>query len=715
MSTTPQEEARAAGCVVDDYAESRLYAIRRTSPSALDQWELCPRRWFRGYVENVREQQSAAQAAGTDIDDNYVQPYLKTGKIPDGKWSPLVHKLVPDLPPPGKETLVQVKERIPTYPGGPEMTVKPDFVRWRAPRRLSIGDLKTTSAFRYSKTHEQLAENTQLAVSYARWGYVVMNAEEVDVYHVNGLRDLKKPASHRVPALNEPPLVISRERNTELWETKMPKVRLMVAAARAATGWRELPYNNLACDLFPPNKCPLRNECDAPDKGGKAPNPFGGLLSKIKQEGEKIMTLSLLEQIRAAKNGTPPPVAQTTQTQPVNIPAPKPEDLAGYRAPVAAPPAPTEGPKKSLLEIAKENAAKSASVAAPPGDKGVEGYEPGQGCLGNGYYANRNGQGFTDVEPGHVHSAKCKVPQAAAGAVGVLPPEVTQAQRESSPEQIAAVEADKKTKGKKKAAAPKLEAAVKVSVECRHCGGLFKEDKINEHLAQVHNDARPAGAPEPAAEPVKPEPTEDEKLQALGFTATMIARLRKENVVAEALAGEVQPQHLVEAPKETPETRSAEAPSKAAVLASGGTVETTTVADAVRAAARAELQAAIEKYGPTDQAKPPMAPVLYIDCAPETKYDERGPMGDVAIESSAWLEPICELAARANVNSKGQPDPVKDWRMISYVADGVLANAIRAAIETCPAALVLDSSRRADQVAIEVLLPHAALVVRGRR
>lgn len=121
------------------------------------------------------------------------------------------------------------------------------------------------------------------------------------------------------------------------------------------------------------------------------------------------------------------------------------------------------------------------------------------------------------------------------------------------------------------------------------------------------------------------------------------------------------------------------------------------------------LQSELDTHVPQRAArkKPAAPPLLFIDCVPE--------VGVVAVPLETWLEPIAELAAAAYVDEKTGKVGVADWRLISYTAKGVLAVAIREALDTCPSALRIDTRQSGAEVALEVLVPHAGLVVRGVR
>lgn len=262
--------ARAQAARVPDaetIEKRRLKVLGQSSPSQITEYETCPRRWAYARVWDEREPQSDAQKKGVEIDDHFVQPYLKTGVIPQGTWTGLVKELVPHLPKPGPrdDLLVQAPVRLESFEGGPIVIGFADWVEAVSDTIVHIGDLKTTSDFRYAKNEAQLRTNTQM-ITYAEWAYRELDAEEVSIAHVYGIRKPEKPRGMRVPSLQLAPhyrgFVVSRADIAEEWDKRVETLKQM----QDIRDWRspeDAPANTESCDLYPPGGCYYKRKCSA--------------------------------------------------------------------------------------------------------------------------------------------------------------------------------------------------------------------------------------------------------------------------------------------------------------------------------------------------------------------------------------------------------------------------------------------------------------------
>jgi hypothetical protein len=324
------------------------------------------------------------------------------------------------------------------------------------------------------------------------------------------------------------------------------------------------------------------------------------------------------------------------------------------------------------------------------------GYKPGQPCNGKGYYASANGQGFIAVEPGHMCSA-CVGP----GAINpsqVLPPDAPA--RESTPAEIRAVVEGKK-RGRKKAAS---------SME-------------GEALIEAFG-----------------------KLGPMGFTTTEMAKLQREGTLQDALDGKITPGMLRQPPSLLPSAQKSQAQPAQQTLqqllptTSPQTPTPEPVQSQLPDPALAQAQHSwYQNSGPpaqqpTTNPQPQIIPVdfnrpdvvapgtraqqpapaaprpstglvLLVDCAPSK--------GMQAVLLADWLGPMAEYACSQVLDDNGRPAPVSDLRLVPYArGKGYLAAALRLALGTTPAVLVIDSNQYGADVVMELLTPWAALIVR---
>jgi hypothetical protein len=108
---------------------------------------------------------------------------------------------------------------------------------------------------------------------------------------------------------------------------------------------------------------------------------------------------------------------------------------------------------------------------------------------------------------------------------------------------------------------------------------------------------------------------------------------------------------------------------------------------------------------PAPAVHPPAGLVLLVDCAPAK--------GTQATLMADWLAPALQYACSQVLDDNGRPAPVSDLRLVPYArGKGYLAAALRLALGTTPAVLVVDSSQYGADVVMELLTPWAALIVR---
>lgn len=319
----------AEGVLADEHLERRRKALTQTSPSAIDLFDKCPRKWFFGYIVGDKEPQKPWQAAGQDIDDNYVQPHLLGAPKPDipGKWQKLADELAKVLPKPG-EAIVQAELRFKSHDDGPWVINYPDWLLAVGESEVLNEDLKTTSKKQYVKTRAELEDNTQL-VSYAKGLHDLIGPEVVRSRHVYGIRDEKNPKVFLSPRDTEAPLLFNKEQADERWGPRVETIKEMSEAARGCASAQELTPNTEECSAW--GGCHHRGKC------GLVTNIFGKVRTSTMSETSTngtVGTSAMMEKLRLRKLG-----------QQAAAPA------AGAPAPAAAAPAPVEEKIQSPMTL----------------------------------------------------------------------------------------------------------------------------------------------------------------------------------------------------------------------------------------------------------------------------------------------------------------------------------------------------------------------------
>lgn len=405
----------------------------------------CNRRWAFRYVFGKKEPSTPAQLAGQEY-ARQLEHYLKTG---EDILQPVLRAAKHFFPRPGPDleverelgdiaTAMKLREALlrPENASGRDMIAAEirrvagltaagipligaaDFrhrrgeyidsdgmVRREDPgmRVVETADLKTTARIDahishgghqypgYAKTTEEILAHPQM-VGYGVHGHnIYPDATHARLSHIyaqtkNGLAGAKRTG------------LLPVEEVLRRWERVEAVAREMEQVARAKEP-KHVPPNLKSCNAFH-RECPHAGYCVRP-KGDVID------LFAIGSRGETTMTLSLFDMVKS--NGV------STTTAPSSSPVPEvhttaPMGLFAQAEAVAVPPLPVSPPLPDAEWQAKKDAerarllaedAVSKSAAARHPLEGLEGYAVGQNCAGNGYYANRNGQGFIPVEPGH--------------------------------------------------------------------------------------------------------------------------------------------------------------------------------------------------------------------------------------------------------------------------------------------------------------------------
>lgn len=705
----------AAGILVrDEHAERRLKVLNSTSASQIERWSQCPRQWFGGYIMGDWAPQSEAQARGTAIDLE-VQKHYRGEPVNKG-WQEAVDGIVKLLP---AGVVIQQKIVMPTYDGGPMLVGYPDFLYEAAPGDVFVDDLKSTSDFRYAKKPEQLRTHIQ-PVTYSAWLWTLPEVRRVRARHVTAKfqKDDKHPVGYRFRGARLTEAAeMERERIQAEWLGLHDGVRAMVATARTVANFDDLPalgavdvdeFGKTGCERF--GGCHFRARCGLDVLGGRK-----------KMSGSSLT--ERLEAMRAAQaaNGAGTPTATT-------LPIPQmeqPPSAPGYVAtqPTMVIPGALTGSGYTVERVNPNNLHPAEVLPADAG------YKRGQPCNGNGHYASSNGQGFIPVEAGHA----CTVCQPGR----VLPPD-------APPRTSTSAESDAAEERAKKRGRPKKEPEV-FKIGCSTCGEKLPASEFEAHI-KSHTTPAPAVA--------TPQETDADHgyrvLQEKGFTLDEINLLNSEGLMTEALEGKVTTGMLRQPP-----LRAGAVPAPAAPIATATAQEQwyknsgpppateqtpppTTVTNVFVSSADHVMQAPVSNNGgpifidhnharvesnarvqehlkalrKAPPKVPPAAPTIYVDCHPV-----KGPHRTAAVDAADWLGPIAELAALAHVDrDSGKPMPLDDVFLAPFgTGRAVLAAALRETLDSCPAVLAIDSTSPGQQVALEVLRPHAAVIVEPKR
>ncbi len=316
----------------------------------------CQRKWGFSYLAKLKTPPNAAAALGIDVDDNQLQPYLRTGRAFDySKESGHIAAAgLAYLPKPMSLGLeVQKHFKMPShttqdfaYQGYMDLWLPKGGMPDLDGEYPVVCDFKTTSNFRYAKTTETLATDVQ-AQLYAMNAFWETRAPAVDLvwlyFSTKGPRKVK-----RVHLRMFPDKVAAQFEKINTTAVEMFGIRKAFEALSQPERaedfvLHELPPNPDMCEVY--GGCPYRSRCNlSPDQivdahaaKHEAFRAQGNTLDMSNED-----TVSLLASLR--KRQAPPPVSVVGINPPESTLAPAP--AVG----VAAAPAALVEPAK-LLQI----------------------------------------------------------------------------------------------------------------------------------------------------------------------------------------------------------------------------------------------------------------------------------------------------------------------------------------------------------------------------
>lgn len=349
--------------------------LERVSPSQVEAFELCPRRWYNGTIRGLREATSDPQQRGTDV-GALVDRYYKTGgkvlpeepyEREDKRQPPITdveHARAAELAWPVIEILGEPSEYMTSEEwveldlgeGLPKLRGRYDhFDLRRLPRAENttkpgklhnvslLSDTKCRSSFRYAKSadptsgdEKYIGADLQLNM-YASALVEALGLDAIAIQHNYSLTDKrKKPQGLAVTK------VLTRE---EL----EPRRLKTVETVREMTRWAKerplnadpLPANTLACSKFPPKGCPYKGLCGMEGSGaswarGPESNEGKGETKMAEREGESLMERMKRQQAEMLSGGSagggesvePEKTEQKTEAAPKKEEKPKKEKAA---------------------------------------------------------------------------------------------------------------------------------------------------------------------------------------------------------------------------------------------------------------------------------------------------------------------------------------------------------------------------------------------------
>jgi len=357
-------------------AEAAFRNAHRISPSQIETYRLCPRKWAFDKLDGIPRVPNKYAARGTAV-HAVLEEWQRDGKAVDlsteaGKIASAGLKFLPQPGTHATEYSFIFDTGRAVYHGIMDLRGKPTFPI------QSIWDHKTTTSFNWMKTPEILRKDPQANIyamavlqECAKHGLEIGKGfDRIEQNWVYYLADASKPRSRKVQ------LHVIRDEHARM-PVRPPEVEkehfgvmtlaelderfeeIEVTAQEILTLYRQKPraldvqYNSLACSAF--GGCPYA--------GSACVLSLKERIENMEAKSE-VKSLSLAEKIRAKLSGTPPPAAEpptdsaTNVTAPAAAPIPPPASSAAATAPAGPPP-----PPRKLASVPKANTAAAPATA----------------------------------------------------------------------------------------------------------------------------------------------------------------------------------------------------------------------------------------------------------------------------------------------------------------------------------------------------------------
>jgi hypothetical protein len=270
----------------------------------------------------------------------------------------------------GRTGLVEYRDEIPTFEGGPTFVLVVDHAREVEIENIGvipqIDDLKTLSDFRYCKTPDELAKDAQM-VSYAKWALRLFELESkpapdfVSVRHVY----VRTRGKHIVAERSR---LMSPGEIEEQWQLVLHDVKAMLLLAETVTDPMAVMPNTDHCSAY--GGCFFRPDCY-----GDLPKNLSEVFEKKAKEkimsGNGVRTSpspSLMDRLRAHQGRLPAPPPAAPVAPPSSgvavLPAPPVAPSVAAAPPVAA--AAPGAPVSRLKRFVTATAASPVADVLPP-------------------------------------------------------------------------------------------------------------------------------------------------------------------------------------------------------------------------------------------------------------------------------------------------------------------------------------------------------------
>jgi len=316
------------------------------SPSQLDTFLHCQRKWAWDYIANLKGGDNEYSIRGKKV-HKILEDWTQFATAPDlgTLFGRIAYPALQHIPPPMTQG-VKSEERVEwTSPAGNIWVFLKDLEQTIG-RQVAVTDYKTTSNLAYAKTPETLCDIDPQGIVYAYHAFTVRRASVVTLKWL--YLTANKP--HRcLPVIVQP----NKQTNAERFRLLDEIASVMIGHRQQATNPLAFPPSPSYCGAF--GGCPHKARCNLSDREKfdaimntqptNAPNTAGFLASIAGiAKGAPVAT--------PQPNATPTPPAPKPWDKPASVAPAAPAASAAPVAPVVTTPAPVAASKPWLRTAA---------------------------------------------------------------------------------------------------------------------------------------------------------------------------------------------------------------------------------------------------------------------------------------------------------------------------------------------------------------------------
>jgi CRISPR/Cas system-associated exonuclease Cas4 (RecB family) len=253
--------------------------LQHVSPSQINTYELCARRWYFDKVMGLRAEETETQTSGKGIHKE-LEDYYRKGELPT---SPSALKLINEAHLAPLDAAGAIRTEAPLVQAGrdPLLAAGVPVVGFidvldlrQLPDRATVIDYKTTVDLKYAKSKKALERDPQLTI-YSQWAFhTYPEISGVSGKFIYILKPRVGQESTFQPAYKPVDVPVRTQAQvSEVFEQRVVPVVAKIQKCASVADPKDVEYNEGACWAFN-KRCPYYSECQALNAGKPPADPW---------------------------------------------------------------------------------------------------------------------------------------------------------------------------------------------------------------------------------------------------------------------------------------------------------------------------------------------------------------------------------------------------------------------------------------------------------